>query len=91
MEEDVGFVLVDSPAAELAPAVAGVHQLLGMAAQKADDADTDPAPEEDDEHEDAEDIRAGPVLGNVVPWVILAHNFETWKCYWIITLCHGIR
>ena len=86
MEEDVGLVLVDSPAAQLAPAVAGVHQLLGLAAQKADHAYTDPASEEDDEHEDAEDIRAGAVLGDVVPWVVLAHNFETLKCYWIITL-----
>ena len=74
MEEDVGLVLVFSPAADLAPAVTRVHQLLRVSAQQAKDADTDPASGEDEEQEDAEDIRAGPVLGDVVPWVVFAHN-----------------
>ena len=101
MEEDVGPashiircqplgtdhtpVLMISSAADLPPTVAGVDQLLGLAAQEAEYPDTHPAPEEDEEHEDAEDIRAAPALGDVVLWVVLAHSFETLECYWIIT------
>ena len=43
-----------SSAADLPPAVAGVDQLLGMAAQEAQHPDTNPASEEDEEHEDGE-------------------------------------
>ena len=74
-----------SSAADLPPAVAGVDQLLGMAAQEAQHPDTNPASEEHEEHEDAEDIRAGPALGDVL-WMVLAHSFETFlECYQIIT------
>ena len=86
MEEDVGLVLVFSSAADLPPAVAGVHQLLGMTVQEAEYPDTNPASKEDKEQEGAEDIRAGPVLGDVVFWVVISHTFETLECYWMITL-----
>ena len=86
MEEDVGLVLVFSSATDLPPAVAGVHQLLGMTVQEAEYPDTNPTSEEDKEQEGAEDIRAGPVLGDVVFWVVISHTFETLECYWMITL-----
>ena len=80
-----------SSAANLPPTVAGVDQLLGLAAQEAEHPDTHPAPEEDEEHEDAEDIRAAPALGDVVLWVVLAHSFETLECYWDYHFGHRIN
>lgn len=76
MEQHVGLVLVLSSAADLAAAVARVDQLLGAAVEKADDPDSNPASEKDEEQEDAEDVRAGPALVDIVHLIVLAHNYE---------------
>ena len=91
MEEDVGFFLVFSPAADLAPAVAREHQLLRVSAHEAEDADPDPASDENEEQEDAEDIRAGPVLGDVVAWVVFAHNLRDFEMLLDYHSGHGIN
>ena len=90
VEEDEGLVGVVGAAADLAPAVAREDELLGVAAQEAEHPHTHPAAQEDEEQEDAEDVRAGPALGDVPHRLVLAHNFE-YLCEYHCLLIHVVN